>query len=983
MLQSPPQNNKWRALVAAKLFALCALSLFLLTACGGGGGGGSGGSSTPTSTQNPPTTKTCSDGTVIPVGDTCPPTPAEYTRRKSEFEASNEYTVRYTSGSTSETDSHLGRINAAAAYARGATSAGQTIAIVDTGIRDTHREFVGSGKVTKVTEGGYSPDDDDKFHGTLVAALAVGNRDGGSGLNMHGVAFDANVHFTEIFLGDPPAPGSYRYFLLENHNDLDDRSLAAEFSKSIANARAAGAAIINSSFGVNGAISRYDRRELRSRFGHTAVALEQKNTPNADKTIIVWAAGNAGGHTLASGQTPVFDSPDIWSGLGVYFPELQSHILAVVALDQDGTIASYSNHCGIAKGFCLAAPGSNIVSALSSGDTAYTSGSGTSFAAPIVSGSLALLRQFFRGQLGNTELVSRLLATANREGRYANSDIYGHGLVDLDAATRPFGSLMTGLPGDPGSRPFAGSGIALSGGAFGSSLQHQLADVEVAGFDSLGAPFFQSAAAWVTQPAQERGSGIYREQRELSLAASPYQNNGATLSLGFNGDGTLSDARFSSADGWWFSYGDYGGRALGLYEQSFDTPQNPLNHLNPDFQNSQSEHEYTYGTRRFSDPLAFAAPYLSLVRDGPGMGWSHRRAGGGRFGFALMHGAPQFDGQQNPGGKRGIGALLDLTLNRGLSLQAGAVREADGFLGARPQGALGQAQGETAFLGVNGAWTLGDDWRILASAYLGRTRPQVDDSGLLHDAGAIISSAFSIGAVRALMWRRGDWFGMRLSQPLRAESGDVTLRIPTGRTKYREILYRDHKVSLAPAERNLQAGAVREADGFLGARPQGALGQAQGETAFLGVNGAWTLGDDWRILASAYLGRTRPQVDDSGLLHDAGAIISSAFSIGAVRASMWRRGDWFGMRLSQPLRAESGDVTLRIPTGRTKYREILYRDHKVSLAPAERNLQAEAVYHLPFAGGALKTSMGVEHHPQHDRASGIRPFMRLSFERRF
>ena len=31
-----PQNNKWRTLVAAKLFALCALSL-LLSACGGGG----------------------------------------------------------------------------------------------------------------------------------------------------------------------------------------------------------------------------------------------------------------------------------------------------------------------------------------------------------------------------------------------------------------------------------------------------------------------------------------------------------------------------------------------------------------------------------------------------------------------------------------------------------------------------------------------------------------------------------------------------------------------------------------------------------------------------------------------------------------------------------------------------------------------------------------------------------------------------------
>ncbi len=846
----PPQNSKRRVLVAAKLFALCALSLFLLTACGGGGGGGGG--SSPPGTPNPPpppTTQTCSDGTVIPIGDTCPPPPTEYARRKSGFESSDEYNVSYTSG----TDFHLDRINAAAAYARGATGQGETIAIVDSGIRDTHRELSGSGKVTKVTQSGYNPDDDDKFHGTFVAALAVANRDGATdstGLNMHGVAFDASVAFGEIRLGT--SDGIYRPFRLENFSSLDDRSNAAFYGGIIEFARTAGASIINLSFGVNGAISEYDRRELRNRFGHTAATLAQASTADADKTILVWAAGNAAGHVLPDGSRPIFDSPEIGSGLGAYFPELQSHILAVVALDQDGSIASYSNRCGIAKDFCLAAPGSNIVSALSSGDNDYGAGfSGTSFAAPIVSGSLALLRQYFRGQLGNTELVTRLLATANRDGRYANSDTYGHGLVDLDTATAPVGRLMTGLPGDLDSHPFAGSGIALSGAAFGSSLQSALADVEVAAFDSLGAPFFQSAAAWVTQPAQERGggfgSGTYREQRELSLAvaASPYQHNGATLSLGFNGDGAISDARFSFADGWWFSYGDHGGRALGLYNQSFDKP--PKHHLNPAFQSLQSG-PVESGAQRFSDSLAFAAPYLSLVRDGPGIGWSHSRAGGGRFGFALMHGAPQFNGQQNPGGKRGIGALLDLTINGRLSLQAGAVREADGFLGARPQGALGQAQGATAFVGLNGAWRLGGGWRMLASAYLGRTRTQVDGTGLLHDAGAILSSAFSIGA---------------------------------------------------------------------------------------------------------------------------------------ARASLWRRNDWFGLRLSQPLRVENGSLRLRLPTGRTTSREVVQADHQVNLAPTGRNLQLETTYHIPFAGGALKTSMGAEHHPQHDRASGIRPFMRLSFERRF
>ena len=45
-------------------------------------------------------------------------------------------------------------------------------------------------------------------------------------------------------------------------------------------------------------------------------------------------------------------------------------------------------------------------------------------------GSLVVVKQFFRGRLSNnTHLVSRLLSTANDRGIYADSSIYGHGLL--------------------------------------------------------------------------------------------------------------------------------------------------------------------------------------------------------------------------------------------------------------------------------------------------------------------------------------------------------------------------------------------------------------------------------------------------------------------------------------------------------------------------------------------------------------------------
>ena len=771
---------------------------------------------------------------------------ADYAARKRMFEMSAEYEVTYTVGtSENRVDSHLGRINAAAAYARGATGEGETIAIFDTGILASHPEFSGAGKVIQP---GISNAGADKRHGTAVSAAAAARRD--AGLNMHGVAYDATIAFREIPLDTPD--GTYRPINLTTFSED-----AAFFAQLIDYATTHNAAIMNASFNENGAISTYDRAEVISEFADSAAVLAQASTDDADKKIIVWAAGNGGTQRTIDREVAIHDSPEIYAGFGIYFPELQKNIIAVVALDQDGSIARYSNRCGIAKNFCIAAPGTGIISALAlrlpnnqySDDYGYRPFSGTSLAAPIVSGSLAVLRQFFRGQLGNTELVTRLLATANREGIYADSDIYGHGLVDLDAATSPVGPMMTGLSSDPNSRPLAGTQFVLSGGAFGTSWQQGLAGVEMAGFDALDAPFFMPASNWVMQST--RLNDAYPERRQVSVsayqAASAYSGGGqdsAILSFGFDGGREIADARLSFADGWWLSYGDQAGRALGLYAQdalSFD---------------AEGRHGKAV-LHHFSDSLAFAAPYLSLVRDGPGIGWS----GKGRFGFALMQGRPQFDGYHKPGGKRGLGAVLDLQLSPGLWLQAGAVREMEGFLGARLEGALGEVQGATHFFGINGAWALG------------------------------------------------------------AASGT-------------------DNINASPP---------------------------------------------WRLLASAYLGRTRTQVHRGGLVlgivQGVDTILSSAFSIGAVRASLWRRDDWLGLRLSQPLRTEEASLRMRLPAGRTRYGELLTQEHLVNLAPAGRHLQAEAVYHLPLAGGTLEASLGAERQPQHARTRGIQPFMRFSFTR--
>ena len=687
-------------------------------------------------------------------------------------------------------------IKAAAAYARGGTGDGVTITIVDSGINVLHHEFAkanGEADTDKVKVrhldafGLYLPTGSNLLHGTAVASVAAGKKNGDNVLGegwryMHGVAYDADIDFLTLRLN--PADGSLSD--LQGASDLDR---AKFFHKIIS---AAQGDIINFSWGLPGIITDFSRDAIRRDWARTAAVLAQGDVTAGEEKIIVWAAGNTGAA-----------SPHVLAGLGVDFSELQGHILAVVGVDKDGVIAAESNRCGVAKNFCLAAPGWDMTAAYYNDPQhyAYDYG-GTSLAAAMVSGALAVLKDLFKDQLSNTELVDRLLATADRSDDndgsvdYSDSSIYGQGMLDLDEATKAQGVVSAGLSSN--SKPLHQTGFALNGGAFGESFA-QLDDIQIAGFDELGAPFFMPASAVITPAARDKTPTPDKVSAQLP-------EGGGELALRIGAD-NIPQSGYLSASGWMVGYGENPGQFFNLS----DKRDNPLrDSVAGAFNFSEGDRSHLaktdFGFNRigFGNQDAFVSPYLALAQNGASLGWRHDN---GRFGIAVMHGNAQFDQWQNPGGERGLGILMDWTTQtkRGaIAIQAGAVREPESMLGARANDYDLQAQ--TAFAGVNYARAFGN-WDALATAYFGTTRADLNNEFWQAD-GDIKSSAYALGFTRESLRRHNDKLALRITQPLRAERAKAIMNLPIGRTKAGEVVRHDQQVDFAPHGRTIQIEAA-------------------------------------------------------------------------------------------------------------------------------------------------------------------------------
>ncbi|MHA6298365.1 S8 family peptidase [Devosia sp. CAU 1758] len=632
------------------------------------------------------------------------------------------------------------------AHSAGLIGAGQTIAIVDDGFRLTHQELAGK----SITATGLLPDDG---HGTFVASIAAGKKDG---VGMHGVAPGADLHLTSF------APSGAGFDIA----NVTAGTLAAAGLSAVAQ---------NNSWGFD-ISSQNLKTYLDSHPGHTTAqglnatlgygSNNWQGYLNAldsfqNSGVVVWALSNNG--NLTSG--------DIMATLPYFEPRLAEAWIAAAngyfEINGNGDITRavrLSAACGRAAKFCLA--GDGITRAAWNGsDSDYRSGFGTSFVAPQVAGAVALLAEAFP-DMTPSEWAQRLLASADNSWfsaqgvplagtiDYGNgvshgySDEWGHGVMDIRAALSPIGSVsvLSGASVNSAERHSLSESTITAPASFGDSLARALGPQQLAVFDALNRAFSVSSASAVqTAPA-------------TVLPRLPGQ---ASIDEGHE---VLNLFHTDDLAGAVTSFSGMGGEA---------------------------------------SVLSMAGESLLVASIAP-VG-----AGGEltTYGFAAEHGAV------DNGAFAGAGMTLSLPVGNGqfrlgatLAGEQGAVMGLDG--GAAFDLGDGSAIGALS-LGLE--QPVAPDLTLFGRFEYGAMARQGGGDGIISDLSGLTFSGMEFGASFADALAAGDRLTLSMSQPLRIETGTLETTRPVARLADGSIVNQTSSADLASSGRQLDLGMSYQA----------------------------------------------------------------------------------------------------------------------------------------------------------------------------
>jgi len=197
-----------------------------------------------------------------------------------------------------------------------------------------------------------------------------------------------------------------------------------------------GATVINCSFGP---LTYSEKNEFETKLYEKFYQRVKEKYP---KVVIVGAAGN--------------DTAYLEKNNGMNVGQKADNLITVGAMNPDGGISNYSNKGTRDGELTISAPGDNVIHGMDKNGKPVLA-SGTSFAAPQVAGTVAML-QSINPDLTAAQIKEILTSTAQtqitgRDGKVRNWQLYGAGLLRVDQAVLKVINDMRAKKGLPALTP--------------------------------------------------------------------------------------------------------------------------------------------------------------------------------------------------------------------------------------------------------------------------------------------------------------------------------------------------------------------------------------------------------------------------------------------------------------------------------------------------------------------------------------------------
>ena len=653
---------------------------------------------------------------------------------------------------------NLSRIGVTKALHKNAKKTGKNVkvGVLDGLARCAHKELKGRCTGWLFNSGSYKKPDD---HGTHVATTIAASNTGKGG--MAGVAPKAYVHSYGVF---------------------DDYGwITGSEASSINHARKKGVRVINMSYGpsVKGMLAEFS-------------SLRTMGKATNKNIVFVKAAGNSG-VTLLSLQFA--DNFQAYSKL--------KNLIIVGAVKRNRKIASFSNRpgtgCFAAKKdkkcnkknkfmyFTVTAPGQGIYAG--KGNGRYGSMSGTSMAAPHVTGVVALLHGYWpvlKARAGSTTNI--IFKTAQDLGAKGVDGIYGWGLVRADRALGPLGKKYVGK----NNKVYALSASPLKVTPALSALTGQ----SVTFFDSYDRDFQIPLATLAPSYADVLNTWMRDgyERHEYTLGS----DSGLSYAFSANGydplDPSLSDLQ---------------------WRMSFNNPKAMNWHLGQGVATDRLDQSeaLSFGLMADREHQGGAYPVMALANGGLYSFMDQPLA----FGFSLTGGLlsnntldTESDAKDRDYAPKSDAVVVSLgrsSADRRLfgSLSATYLMEDEGVLGTGGTGGLAFTEGsESQAVTLNTRYQLTRHTALSASYTQAFSQADTSTDHLLTlKSSHLGSDAFALGVSQRHLMRDHDELKFSISQPLRVHGGSMSLSHDDYYDEFETMHSRSVDIDLTPSGRQI------------------------------------------------------------------------------------------------------------------------------------------------------------------------------------